>query len=127
MQKVSITHMNNAHSDWQRSLDFYKSELGILKGRLTEIASKNTHAEVLRHVEHFENQFKLQTYNIQSLAHDIKAHIKTIGKEAEVSKAGYVDGELSSQHRILSQRYESEEKIVNELRQSFNKFAVEWM
>ena len=119
--------MNNAHNDWQRSLDFYKSELGILKDRLTEIAGKNSHKEVLTQVEHFENQFKLQTYNIQALNHDIKAHVKIISKEAEASKAGYVDGELSAQHRILGQRYESEEKIVNELRHSFNQFAAEWM
>ena len=47
MNKVSITHINNSHGDWLRSLDFYKQELGVLKGRLTEVAGKNTGADVI--------------------------------------------------------------------------------
>ena len=115
MNKISVTHISNEHSDWLRNLDFYKQEIGILKGRLTEIAGKNTHADVLKQVEHFENQFTVQTDNTERLMHDIKHNIKVVAKEAEAAKAGYVDGELLTQHRTLGQQYETEQKIVNEL------------
>ena len=127
MNKVSITHVSNEHSDWMRSLDFYKQEIRILKTRLTEIAGKNTHIDVLKQVEHFENQFKVQTDNTQRLMHDIKHNLKTVAKEAEASKAGYIDGALLVQHNTLGQNYETEQKIINELRHSFNEFAAEWM
>jgi hypothetical protein len=127
MNKVSITHVSNEHSDWLRSLDFYKQEIGILKTRLTEIAGKNSHIDVLKQVEHFENQFKVQTDNTQRLMHDIKHNLKSVAKEAEVAKAGYIDGVLLAEHNTLGQKYETEQKIINELRHSFNQFSAEWM
>jgi hypothetical protein len=127
MNKISITHISNEHSDWLRSLNFYKQEIGILKERLTEIAGKNSHIDVLKQVEHFENQFKLQTDNTQRLMRDIKANLKSIAKEAEAAKAGYVDGILAEQHKAMGQQYETEQKIINELRHSFNQFSAEWM
>jgi len=127
MNKIGITHISNEHSDWLRSLDFYKQEIAILKGRLTEIAGKNSHVDVLKQVEHFENQFKLQTDNTERLMHDIKHNLKAIAKEAETAKAGYIDGILAEQHNALGQKYETEEKIINELRHSFNEFAAQSM
>lgn len=123
MEKVSISHMSNAHTDWLRGLDFYKEELGILKNRLTEIAGKNTNREVMKEVEHFENQFDIQAENIHKLNHDIKNNVKLASREAHNSGAGYIDGYLLEQHVYLGERYVSEEKTIGELRQSFNRFA----
>ncbi|MCD6012616.1 MAG: hypothetical protein K0Q79_2478 [Flavipsychrobacter sp.] len=127
MEKVSITHMSNAHTDWLRGLDFYKQELGILKNRLTEIAGKNTNREVMKEVEHYENQFEIQAENIHKLKHDIKYNVKVAGREAQNSGAGYIDGYLLDQHFYLGERYDSEEKTISELRQSFNQFASTYM
>lgn len=127
MERVSITHMSNAHSDWLRGLDFYKQELNILKNRLTEIAGKNTDKDVMRDVEHFENQFEIQAENIHKLKHDIKYNVKMAGREALNSGAGYIDGFLLDQHFYLGERYETEERTVNDLRQSFNQFASAYM
>ena len=127
MTRVSITHMSNAHNGWLRSLDFYKQEIKILKGLLTEIAKKNTSAPVMKEVEHFENQFRIQLENIAKLAHDIKGNLTDAGKQAHASGAGYIDGILLSTHTALGEKYIVEEKIVNELRHSFQQFAAEWM
>ncbi len=127
MSKISITHMSNAHNDWLRALAFYKQELSILKQRLTEIAGKNTNTDVLKEVEHFENQFDIQANNINKLSHDIKANISNAGIEAKASGAGYIDGELLTQHTAAGQKFDSEENTINELRQAFNQFAAKWM
>ncbi len=127
MEKISITHMSNAHSDWLRGLDFYKEEITILKNRLTQVAGKNSHPEVMKQVEHYENQFEIQSENIHKLKHDIKSNIKITATEAKVSTAGYIDGVLLSHHFNLGQKFETEQKTVQELRQEFNQFAAEYM
>ncbi len=119
--------MSNAHNDWLRALDFYKQELGILRGRLTEVAGKNTDAEAMKQVEHFENQFKIQVNSIDTLAHNINKHITAIGTQAQEAKAGYIDGELFTQHNELHNSFSAEEKIIQELRANFNVFAAKWM
>jgi len=127
MNRISITHINNSHGDWLRSLDFYKQELGVLKGRLTEVAGKNSAPDVMKQVEHYENQFKVQTDNIDTLAHEIKTNVASISKEAIASSAGYVDSSLLANHNSLGHKFETEEKTVKDLRQSFMTFAAEWM
>jgi hypothetical protein len=127
MSKISITHMSNAHNDWLRALAFYKQELSILKQRLTEVAGKNSHSDVLKQVEHFENQFDIQANNINKLSHDIKANVSNAGIEAKASGAGYIDGDLLTQHTAIGQKFEAEEKTINELRHSFTQFAAQWM
>ncbi|OJW82352.1 MAG: hypothetical protein BGO69_17345 [Bacteroidetes bacterium 46-16] len=127
MEKISITHVSNVHSDWLRALNFYKDEIGILRNRLTEIAGKNSAREVMRNVEHFENQFKLQKDNIQVLTHDIKQNVKSIKKQLEDASAGYIDGELAEQHNAFSDKFTGEERVINELRHEFNDFAAQWM
>ena len=127
MNKISITHISNAHNRWLRSLEFYKQEINILKNMLTEIAKKNTGESVMKEVEHYENQFKLQTENIDRLSHDIRANISKIEKQAEASTAGYIDSSLLSQHNALEEKFETEETIINELRGAFHHFASEWM
>lgn len=127
MRKVSIKHMNNAHTDWLRALDFYKEEIGILKGRLTEIAGKNTAPDVMRQVEHYENQFAIQRDNIERLAHDTRTNVGSAAAESKKSPEGYIDATLLTSHNTLEQRFRQEEKTIHELRHEFNDFAAEWM
>ena len=125
--KISITHLGNSHSDWLRSLDFYKHELGILKQRLTEVAGKNSGHEVMAKVEHFENQFMVQQENIDQLSHDIRVNLDAISKAAEESAAGYIEGDLVTKHNSFGQKFKDEEKVINDLRHEFNEFASVWM
>jgi hypothetical protein len=126
-RKISITHLDNKHSDWLRALSFYKQEIGVLRDRLTEIASKNTAPDTMKQVEHYENQFKIHTDNSDQLSHDIRANVSETSKQAQAAKAGYIDSDIMTQHLKLEHAFASEEKVVNELRQDFNKFAAKWM
>lgn len=127
MKKVHITHVGNEHNRWLRGLNFYKTEIGFLKTILTEIASKNTGSDVMKEVEHFENQFKVQTDNIDRLAHDIHVNIDTIGREAQNASAGYIDGALLTRHQQLGEQYDAIERVATETIQSFRRFAEQWM
>ncbi len=126
MSMTSIPHTNVEHSDWVRSLDFYKDELGILKSRLTEVAGKNTGDEAAKGAEHFENQFKIQITNIDKLRHDINSHLAEIAEQAEAS-AGHIEKDELDSHDALRNRYIALEKIINELRHDFYRYAAKWM
>jgi len=127
MKKISITHVSNEHNSWLRGLDFYKTEINILKGYLTEIAKKNTGPDVMREVEHFENQFTVQQEKIDALNHSIVSNLNHISREAQRSSVHYIDGALLTDHTILGQKYNTEERIANDLRHSFRRFAEQWM
>ena len=127
MQKVNISHVSNMHNQWLRTLNFYKTEIAILKGILTELAEKNTGKEMLEEVEHYENQFKIQTDNIDTIAHDVHVNIDAISRDANKSFAGYIDGSLVTEHASLGSKTDEEEKIVIDIIRSFRKFAEKWM
>lgn len=127
MNKVNISHVTNMHSQWLRSLNFYKTEITILKGILTEIAAKNTSADVAKEVEHFENQFKIQADCIDTISHDIHVNVDAISKAAQSSSAGYIDEHLLTEHTAIGNRTEDEEKIMTDIIRSFRKFAQKWM
>jgi benzoyl-CoA reductase/2-hydroxyglutaryl-CoA dehydratase subunit BcrC/BadD/HgdB len=127
MQKVNITHLNNRHNDWLRAIDFYHQELNILKERLTEIAGKNTGLEMLKEVEHYENQLSIQANNLDHLRHSIKENVNTISKQVMNAGAGYIDGELMAQHDRLEQMYAQQEQTINKIRQEFSRFSAIWM
>jgi phosphoenolpyruvate carboxylase len=127
MKRVNISHVSNQHNYWLRSLNFYKTEISILKGILTEIAGKNSGTDVLKEVEHFENQFKIQNINIDRLSHEIHVNIDGISKQAQQHNAGYIDEALQVTHIALGERFENEEKIIHEIIRTFRKFAEQWM
>ena len=55
--KEKIYKQHEENSAWINKLDFYKQEISILKGRLEELARKNSSKEVMGEIEHFQNQF----------------------------------------------------------------------
>lgn len=127
MKKVTISHLSNAHGGWLRSLDFYKSELKILAGRLKEIAGRNTERDVTREVERYEDQLKKHNRHIDQLTHDIRANVNAAAREAETSREGMIEQKLVTQHNNLEEKFEEEERHISQLRHDFNQFASEWM
>lgn len=127
MSKVSVSHVSNMHNQWLRNLSFYKTEIAIQRGILTEIAGKYTSQEVLKDVAHFENQFKIQTNNIDTLAHDTHVNIGRIAREAQASSAHYIDAGLLTEHDVLGEKVQGEESTASDLLRSFRQFAEKWM
>lgn len=125
--QTSIKHLTNEHNDWLRGLSFYKDELQILKNRLTEVAGKNTGSEAANMMNHYENQVTLQTTNIDTLRHDININLETIAAQLNDNTPGYIDTKLVEKHNLLRDSYFTQEKLVNELRHEFNRFAAKWM
>lgn len=126
MKEINIKHINNLHSDALRSLDFYKQEIAILTKRLEEIAADNTSHEIAEKVEHFQNQFLIQRNNIDELKHRMHENLNKIESQVKES-AGFISQSSAAENVELYDQYLTEEKIINELRQEFNRFASKWM
>lgn len=124
--QVNIKHIKNLNNDGLRGIKFYKDELSILQERLQEIASDNTAHEVQEKVEHFQNQFLIHENYLEDLIREIHANDQDI--ESELLLTGNMVSEhVAAAHSQIHERYLNEEKIFNELRHEFNRFAAEWM
>ncbi len=126
MKHVNIKHIASLHSDALWGLDFYEQEIDILQERLAEIALKNTALVVQERVDHFQNQFIIHSAVIKTLKHSFIENSKKIETEV-LELAGFADAIDIEENEDLYQDYLTEEKIFNELRHVFNRFAAEWM
>jgi hypothetical protein len=124
--KVRIYKQHEENNVWINKLDFYKQEISILKGRLEELAQKNSSKEVRAEIEHFQNQFIIQKNNIDNILHAVKIN------EAELL-ASVESNPVAADHRKVDYHEREHdlvttfEKHFNALRQEFNKFASKWM
>jgi len=123
-EKIYSQHAD--HTEWLSKLKFYADEISIMKGRLEEIASKNSHQEVLTQVEHFQNQFIIQKNNIDEISHTIKLDESAIEKEVNKNPVA-VDHRIMPSHSTEKESVDAFEKNFNELRTEFKTFAAKWM
>ncbi len=101
MTKDSIAHVHMLCEEWMRELAFYKSEIPYLRKRLEEIASKNTSADIMKEVDHYENKFKIQSTHIDELIHDVKLKNENLLKEA-AAKPNYINVKMiEADHNLL--------------------------
>jgi hypothetical protein len=123
-KKINILHEEN--KQWQNDLLFYKDELKIMKNRLAEIAAKNTSKDLLARVEHFQNQFIIQTSAIDNLAHEINLNNDAINREI-------LKNEVAVDHRSMPDHVTIRENIayfthnMSALKMEFNTFLSKWM
>jgi len=123
---INIKYVKNLNNDALRGIAFYTQELSILQGRLQEVAADNTAREVQEKVEHFQNQFGIHEDYLRRLTSDIKANDQKI--ETQLSPNGNVISEnTAAEHTRIHESYITEEKIFNDMRHEFNRFAAQWM
>jgi len=121
MQTTHISSPSTEHAEWLSELRFHKDELAFFKKQLTEVAGKNTAIEIMKLVEHFENQFLVRGENIDILHHDINEHVNKIAKALQ-EKTNQLVREESNHHKALKDRFNTESKLFADLKPEFNKF-----
>ena len=126
MKEVNIKHITNLHTDALKALDFYEQDILILKKRLEEIAAENTGREVAEKVEYFQNQFLIQSNNIDELKHKFHQNLGKIEDQIKDSE-GFLEQSTVAENTAIYDEYLTLEKIVNDIRHQFNSFASRWM
>jgi hypothetical protein len=119
--KDSLSHLHLLCEDWQRELHFFKDELSVFKNRLNEVASKNTHQEVLIQVEHFENKFRIMSNNIDELLHDVQLKAGVISQQS-VAQPKYIHVKMMEVDVNIQDLMEYTSKDFYETKHEFYKF-----
>lgn len=126
MQATSVKNIDNKHTEWKNTLGFYRDELNVFRKRLEEIAEKNNGKEVMSMVEHFQNQFLVQSEIIDVLQHDINEHISLVAREA-IDNTGHINRDQIAAHFSLQERQEREIIIFKDLKNEFMGFLSKVM
>ncbi len=124
--KENIFDAHAEHVEWTNKLAFYKDELKVLEHRLEEIATKNTHTDVLSQVEKYQNQFIVQRENIDQIEHIINLEEDKIAKEVNSNPVA-VDHRKIETHPGIHDVVNTFELSFSQLRVDFNKFLAKWM
>lgn len=110
------------HEQWLENLNFYEDEIKILKSRIEEVASKNTAEDVLKQVEHFQNQLIIQRNELDELRHAIKDHETYVENKVNDNPAADHKSLLDHQHE--RERMEAYERLFKEMKDELNKFLA---
>lgn len=126
MEQKLIYDLHAEHKEWINKIDFYKDEIRIMRGRLAEVAKKNSAKDVQAMVEHFQNQLIVQDEQADVLRHNVKEYelvIETHLKKNPV--AG--DHTRWNDHTHMRDQVLTFEHIVNDLRKELIAFISKWM
>lgn len=123
---IYIGDLHFEHEMWKRELNFCADELIFLTARLEEVTAKNTNHDMLRAVEHFQNQFIVQKQNIDQFLHDINAkehQLATFAKDHPIA----IDHVHFDDHTQIRDNMNGFHNIYNEMKQDFRRFLAKWM
>lgn len=124
MEQVSTASDTLLHDEWKEALSFYKQELATFKNNLLEVASRTTHPDIMRMVEHFQNQFVVQTENIDILRHNIKYNAKTIRGTLPM-RSILISTDENHSYDELKEEFEDFTKVYSELKDEFTNFLYD--
>lgn len=122
----SIYKQHEENTEWISKLEFYKDDINIMKGRLEEIASKNSSNDALAEVERFQNQLIIQRNNIDNISHEVKLNEEALLAEVKSNPVA-ADHRSMEYHAKEQDMVLSFEKNFNDLRSDFNRFSAKWM
>ena len=122
-------HLEDLHFEhlaWVRQFDFCKGELEFYKERLGEVTQRNTDKDILREVEHFQNQFTVQRDVIDRFLHTINLHEDALEQDASEQPVAS-DHRLHHDHAAEREQFETFERLYTELRKDFMEHLRRWM
>lgn len=118
-QMISVLHKDTLSS--VSAIESFKKDLLYRKGRLEEIAAKNSGKDIHVGIEQFHNKFLVHDYELSKLLHDFNENEKNLTREAKLNGLE-APLALCRIHMDLMERYNTAEQLLKELKDDFNKF-----
>ncbi len=120
------SNLHFEHEQWKGELFFWKDELKSFNNRLSELVTRWTKQEVLKQLEHFQNEFVLHGGVIDDLLETIEKHETRIAAQ---SKTGVevMDTQLFKKHLEFRDQMETQRQIYADLKKEFFKFLTKYM
>lgn len=126
MEGTKIVVLHDEHREWLNKLDFYKDDLPVLRKRLEEVAAKNTASDVMKMVEHFQNQFIIQRNELDEFRHVIKEHENHLQAAINQNETA-INRQSLSDHPEMRERMDRYEKLFQEFRMDLLRFVSKYM
>lgn len=99
---------------WRDELRHQREEVNQLRNELYVAAAGKTDKEFLKEVEHYHNQFHIQSINIHDLKHSIKHHISEAQHHPNFGHR--------IPHRNIKLEYEKLTESLEQLKHDFHNF-----
>ena len=123
--KKPVGVLHSEITEWKSNVELIRAEILIFQKQLAGIVRKNSHEEVLKGVEHFQNQFIRQLEVSDELFHELKAADRKLARAADIgSDSEFIYAEDNAELRDSAGTYE---KLFYELRNEFHLFLEKWM
>lgn len=129
MSKTNKVHIDDLHFDhkvWKRELNFYKDELKVFQNRLDEIGGRYTDKEVLKELDHFQNQLLIESNAIDEMLHEINVDEDALSDRAKDNPVA-IDHERFDDHAPLRDKVETNRKMMTDMKADFNRYLTKWM
>lgn len=123
MEATKIEVLHSEHREWLNKVDFYYDELKVFRRRLDEIASKNSAVDIMKQVEHFQNQFLIQRNELDELKHAIQSDEQLVVKSVKQNDTAFNRRTLMDDG-TLRMRVAQFEKLFHQLRSEFIAFVA---
>jgi Flp pilus assembly CpaF family ATPase len=125
-QIIYNSNLHFEHEIWRRELFFWKDELIIFNNRLSEMVTRWTKKEVLKQLEHFQNEFILHGGVIEDLLEEIEIHEASMaGQDMIVHDA--MDTVMVKKHMEFRKKMETQEGIYADLKKDFFRFLTKYL
>jgi hypothetical protein len=115
-----LSDLHAQHAGWQQKIRQYRNELAALNQQLDEVVLNKPPQDLMAAIEHFQNQFTVQSEVLDIMRHDFKQHENAI--EAEQAGRNKSGGALAGNHRKHEDRLLQFEKLFAELKDEFGEF-----
>ncbi|MCJ7467013.1 MAG: hypothetical protein MUO53_10015 [Maribacter sp.] len=128
MEKEIIYNANLhfEHEMWRRELYFWQDELKFFKNRLSELVTRWTAKDVLKQLEHFQNELIIHGGVIEDLLEAIEQYEIRLAGQSETMEDS-LDVALVKQHMEFRTRMEKQRQIYADLKKEFFKFLSKYM
>ena len=125
-QIIYNSNLHFEHEIWRRELFFWQDELIIFNNRLSELVTRWTKKEVLKQLDHFQNEFILHGGVIEDLLEEIEIHETRMAGQDLVSHDN-MDTIMVKKHMEFRKKMEMQEEIYADLKKDFFRFLTKYL
>ncbi|TQO37152.1 hypothetical protein GQ41_1752 [Arenibacter algicola] len=124
-----IIYNSNLHFEneiWRRELFFWQDELIIFNNRLSELVTRWTKKEVLKQLDHFQNEFILHGGVIEDLLEEMEIH-ETLMADPDLLSQDAMDAMMVKKHMKFRKKMEIQKEIYTDLKKEFFRFLTKYL
>lgn len=122
---IHLSDLHFEHTLWLNELKFAEDEIRIYEHYLEDLVKRHDEKEMLKQLEHYQNQFIKEKEIIDILKHDIGSHEHVLASFIKKHPDSF-DNYHQEDHGELRNRMVQFRNIFGGLKARFHQFLVDW-